>query len=150
MARRKGQALSELYEKDETAWLETMAELIERGQLDDLDYPHLKEYLEDMAARDRSEMYSRLVQLIAQLLKWDFQSSKKTRRAKANIVAQRQELRMDLDSGVLRRYAEEVLQKAFENAVEVAAAETELAADRFPKECPYKLEQLVSSVALRD
>ncbi|MGH8479427.1 MAG: DUF29 family protein [Gammaproteobacteria bacterium] len=51
------QALSRglLYEHDETAWLETMAELIRLGRLDEIDYPNLAEYLADMARRDRRE-----------------------------------------------------------------------------------------------
>ncbi|MGQ0591183.1 MAG: DUF29 family protein [Gammaproteobacteria bacterium] len=53
-----------LYEHDETAWLETMAELIRLGRLDEIDYPNLAEYLADMARRDRREVESRLTVLI--------------------------------------------------------------------------------------
>ena len=54
MIRQAEQAMAELYELDETAWLDAMAELIRRGSIDDLDYPHLGEYLTDMARRDRA------------------------------------------------------------------------------------------------
>lgn len=62
-----------LYERDETAWLETMAELIRLGRLDEVDYPSLAEYLTDMARRDRREVESRLTLLIAHALKWAHQ-----------------------------------------------------------------------------
>jgi hypothetical protein len=57
-----------LYEHDETAWLETMAELIRLGRLDEIDYPNLAEYLADMARRDRREGESRLTVLIVHAL----------------------------------------------------------------------------------
>jgi hypothetical protein len=70
MVRAISEVLRNLYETDETAWLETMADLIKQGRLQDLDYTHLGEYLEDMARRDRREVKSRLVTLLAHLLKW--------------------------------------------------------------------------------
>src|SRR5437762_265465 len=62
--------LDVLYERDETAWLEAMADLIRTGRLDEVDYPNLAEYLADMARRDRREVDSRLVVLLAHVLKW--------------------------------------------------------------------------------
>ena len=45
--------LPALYEQDETAWLEAMAELARDGRAKDLDLDHLAEFLSDMAKRDR-------------------------------------------------------------------------------------------------
>src|SRR5438094_601214 len=56
MIQRAAKALPELYEADETAWLETMADLIRAGKYKELDYLHLGEYLSDMARRDRREV----------------------------------------------------------------------------------------------
>src|SRR5260370_1122323 len=66
--------LGVLYERDETAWLEAMSELIRLGRLDEVDYPNLAEYLADMARRDRREVESRLTVLIAHALKWAYQT----------------------------------------------------------------------------
>ena len=60
--------LDHLYEQDETAWLEATADLVSRGRYEELDAAHLSEYLTDMAVRDRREVYSRLLVLLAQLL----------------------------------------------------------------------------------
>ena len=51
MIQRNAAVLSELYEADETAWLDAMAELIEQGRWSDLDYAHLQEYLTDMTGK---------------------------------------------------------------------------------------------------
>jgi hypothetical protein len=56
MIQQSAEAQTDLYETDETAWLEAMAELIELGRLGELDYPHLGEYLADMARRDRRRL----------------------------------------------------------------------------------------------
>jgi hypothetical protein len=136
--------LSDLYEADETAWLEAMAQLIDQGRLRDLDYPHLKEYLADMARRDRREVESRLVVLIAHVLKWVHQPDQRSRGWRSTLVEQRQELAPLVEKGVLRTHAEAVLSAAYRKAVERAAAETGLAEETFPKECPYSLDQLLS------
>ena len=61
--------LSALYESDETAWLELMASHAEAGRYEELDLPNLSEFLSSMAKRDRREVLSRLVVLLAHLLK---------------------------------------------------------------------------------
>src|SRR4051794_29241126 len=88
----KVSTLSSLYLKDETAWLEAMAELIRQGRRSELDFAHLQEYLSDMARRDRREVRSRLVVLIAHVLKWPRQPKRRTRGWRATIIEQRQEL----------------------------------------------------------
>jgi predicted enzyme related to lactoylglutathione lyase len=147
---RASDVLKSLYESDETAWLDTMAELIQHGRLDELDYSHLVEYLSDMARRDRREVESRLTLLLAHLLKWTYQAKKRSRSWRGTIVVQRQELEGHMESGVLRKHAEAVLPRAYAKAVEQAAAETGLSTKSFPAECPYTLEQLLSPDVLED
>jgi hypothetical protein len=142
--------LSELYEQDETAWLDAMAELIAQGRAADLDFPHLQEYLSDMARRDRREVESRLVVLIAHVLKWVHQPDQRSRSWRATVIEQRQELSDLAAQGVLRKHAETVLPQAYIKAVERAAAETGLATATFPAECPYTLDQLLSPAILGD
>ena len=139
----------DLYEADETAWLEAMACLIREGKVAELDYPHLAEYLEDMARRDKREVASRLALLIAHLLKWHYQPERRSGGWRATVEVQAQELRELLESGVLSNYAEEILAKAYANAVRQAIAETGLPAATFPAECPYTIETLLAA-ELRD
>jgi hypothetical protein len=135
--------LPALYERDETAWVEAMAELARLGRAEDLDLPHLAEYLSDMARRDRREVESRLVVLLAHLLKWDHQPDHRSRSWRASVIEQRQELNRLASRGVLRNHAEAILAEVYPEAVERAAADTGLPLDRFPAECPYTVDQLL-------
>lgn len=150
MIQRAAETLPELYEADETAWLEAMAEMIRQGQLSDLDYPHLAEYLDDMAKRDRREVTSRLKVLLAHLLKWTYQPEKRSGSWRATIMHQRDELEDAIGQGVLRNHAESVLADAYARAVKLAAAETELPAATFPAQCPYTLDQLLAPDVLEE
>jgi hypothetical protein len=145
MIQRAASELSQLYETDETAWLEAMADLIRQGQCEDLDFAHLEQYLSDMARRDRREVKSRLITLLAHLLKWTHQPDQRSRSWRGTIIEQRQELAELAARGVLRSHAEAVLSDAYTAAVERAAAETGLRVQSFPEECPYSLEQLLSA-----
>ena len=133
-----------LYETDETAWLERMSKLIKERRYEKLDYRHLSEYLLDMAKRDRREVFSRLQTLLVYLLKWDYQPRKRSRSWKINIMNQRYELTDELESQTLRNHALEVLPKAYARAVKLAAEETGLSEERFPKECPYTFNELLT------
>jgi len=150
MIQRASTDLSQLYEADETAWLEAMAELIHQGRCDDLDYLHLEEYLGDMAKRDRCEVESRLATLLTHVLKWLYQPEHRSRSWRGTIIEQRFELERHADRGVLRNHAEAVLSLAYAQAVKRAAAETGLPANTFPAECPYTFEQLLTAELLTD
>ena len=136
--------LPALYERDETAWLEAMAELARDGRSSDLDLPHLAEYLSDMARRDRREVESRLVVLITHLLKWVHQPGHRSRSWRATVIEQRQELGRLVGRGLLRNHAADVLAEVYPEAVERAVAETGLTPEPFPTDCPYTLDELLA------
>jgi len=136
--------LPALYERDETAWLEAMAELARDGRAEDLDLRHLAEYLFDMARRDRREVESRLAVLLSHPLKWTYQPDHRSRGWRATVIEQRQELNRLAGRGVLRDHAQEVLAEVYTEAVERAAAEAGASRDRFPAECPYTLDELLT------
>jgi hypothetical protein len=144
MATVEGAGPEVLYERDETAWLEAMADLIRMGRLDEVDYPNLAEYLADMARRDRREVTSRLSILIAHLLKWRHQPERRGGSWRGTVEMQRQELAELLESGTLRSHAGEVLEKAYANGRRQAAAETELPESTFPACCSYSLDAILS------
>jgi hypothetical protein len=144
MVLRTSEALPALYEADETAWLETMAELIREGKTQELDYAHLQEYLTDMAKRDKREVRSRLVTLLAHLLKWAHQPTNRNGSWQATILTQRSELEDLLESAVLRQHAVDVLSNAYGKALKQAALETGLPVKSFPATCSYTLEQILT------
>ena len=138
------QANATLSESDETAWLEQTAELLRARRYDHLDPDTLAEYLTDMANRDRREVYSRLVVLLAHLLKWDHQPTHRGGSWRATIRHQRLELRMLLEGGTLRNHAADVFADAYADARLQAADETELPIDTFPEACPWDLDAVLA------
>src|SRR2546421_804072 len=136
--------LSVLYQRDETAWLETMSALAAEGRYAEMDYPNLSEYLADMAKRDRREVFSRLVTLIAHLLKWEYQAAGRSRSWQGTILEQQRELRQLLESGTLYNHAVAVLTKAYAEGRKQVAAETQLARETFPAACGWDLEALLA------
>lgn len=140
MVQRVSVATAALYERDETAWLETTAELIRQGQLDAVDLSILAEYLTDMAKRDRREVYRRLVALLSHLLKWDYQADHRSRSWQGTILEQQRELRQLLESGTLRNHAQAVWTAAYADARKQAAAETGMVRGAFAEECPWDLD----------
>jgi hypothetical protein len=144
MVQRTPAATAALYEQDETAWLETAAQLIRQGQLDAVDRDTLAEYLTDMAKRDRREVFSRLVVLLSHLLKWDYQPDRRSGSWKGTILEQQRELRQLLESGTLRNHAAAVFAEVYAEARKQAAAETELPRNTFPEECPWNLESALA------
>jgi hypothetical protein len=139
--------LASLYEQDETAWLEQTARLVAQRRFGEIDHDHLSEYLWDMARRDKREVFSRLVTLLTHLLKWEYQPEHRSNSWRGTILEQRRELRQLLESGSLRRHAGEVLARAYQEAIQQAAAETGLASETFPAECAASLDELLAPAA---
>jgi len=136
--------LADLYEQDETAWLDAMARLVAERRWEEVDAENLSEFLTDMARRDRREAKSRLTILLAHLLKWQYQPAKRTGSWKATILVQHREVTADAESGVIRNHIEEVLAAAYADAKKEAAAETGLRITELPTDSPYSLDQLLS------
>ena len=144
MVLRTSEALPALYESDETAWLESMAELIREGKTQELDYAHLQEYMTDMAKRDKREVRSRLVTLLGHLLKWSHQPTHRTGSWQATILSQRSELEDLLESAVLRQHAADILSNAYGKALKQVALETGIPIASFPSACPSTLDQILT------
>ncbi len=137
-------SLADLYETDETAWLEGMAALAAEGRAGALDLLHLSEYLLDMAKRDRRDVSQRLLTLLVHLLKWEHQSDKRSQSWRLTIEEQREELQELLESGTLRNHADKELEKVYRKAVRRTAVETGLEEKAFPASCPLTVEQILA------
>ena len=144
MAVRTTVALPSLYQEDETAWLEMMAQLVTEHRLQELDYEHLGEYLSGMARRDRREVYSRLATLLTHLLKWEYQPERRSGSWGGTILEQRSDLRLLLESGTLRNHAIASLAGAYQDARERASAEAGLPIEIFHEEWSRPVDELIS------
>jgi hypothetical protein len=140
-----------LYDRDFFEWTVRNAELLRRGCLEEADLDHLAEEIEDLGRRDKREVSSRLIVLIAHLLKWQYQpglrySPSGTSSWLNTIREQRRELDLIFDqSGSLQRLARESLEWIYAKSVELAAEETNIPVGDFPSGCPFRLDQILEN-----
>jgi hypothetical protein len=138
--------LSSLYEQDYYLWLETTAKLLREGQLSALDVANLLEEIEDMGRSEKRAFYSNLKILLMHLLKYSYQSEKRSNSWIASIVEHRQRIKKAFkESPSLQAYFIEIVNECYQDARELAAAETGLAIDAFPVEPPFTPEEILNS-----
>lgn len=144
--------LSTLYQTDYAAWAQRHAELLRAGRFAELDLEHLLDELGDMSKSERRELESRLLILLAHLLKWQYQYhllSERWREFRGDswrttIIEQRTRLAKLLkQSPGLKTLLPVTITEAYADAVQLASDETALSPETFPGHCPYTLEQLL-------
>jgi hypothetical protein len=144
--------IQSLYDKDFYGWIYHNIELIRLGQWEAIDKTLLIEELESMAKRDKHELTSQLIILIAHLLKWQFQLKQLSqtwiafegKSWKRSIDEQRKQIQRQLNmSPSLKPYLLQAVAESYEDAVALASKETQLAITMFPPLCPYAIEQLL-------
>ncbi|OUD13964.1 DUF29 domain-containing protein [Thioflexithrix psekupsensis] len=140
------------YEKDYHQWIEQHIQLLKTGQWHALDTVHLIEELEGMANRDKHELVSHLVILMAHLLRWQFQLKHLTERWgefqgnswRASMIEQRYRVQAQLEHiPSLKNALNDSIIRAYPKAVLLAAKETGLDKNHFPIHCPYTVEQIL-------
>lgn len=135
-----------LYEIDYVKWIETTVEQLRQHNYDAIDWENLIDEVESMARSDRRSLKSNLVVILTHLLKWQFQSERRSNSWKASIAKHRRRVRDLLkDSPSLKPFLEEVFAKCYEDAIELASIETGLPAATFPRSCPYTSEQVLEA-----
>lgn len=133
-----------LYETDFYAWTQEQATLLRKHQWSQLDLLNLIEEIESLGKQQRQELRNRLSVLIGHLLKWEYQSQRRSRSWLATIRVQRRDtLRLLKDNPSLKPYLENALAEAYENGTDLAMGETDLPEQTFPVECPYSLTEIL-------
>ena len=135
-----------LYETDFYEWTQDTAARLARGDFAGVDVPALKEEVEDMGKSERSALESRLIVLVAHLLKWDVQPERRGHSWRATIAIQRRQIeKLLLRSPSLRRILTDDLADLYSDAVMRAVEETNLDPGLFPQTCPYTSEEILRS-----
>jgi len=141
-----------LYEQDVNAWADSQVRLLKQGLTHALDVEHLIAELQDMGKSNLRELESRLIILIAHLLKWQFQLATLTARWKEfeakswrnTIIEQRAQLLFLLKKvPSLNASLQVAMTDAYTEARRLASRETNFAAETFPADCPYSVEQIL-------
>jgi hypothetical protein len=134
------------YEKDFYAWLIKNAQLIRNKQFSEIDAEQIAEELEAMGRSEKRELLNRLTILLAHLLKWQFQSVRRSRSWSNTILTQRIDIHELLqDSPSLRSQLESKIEIAYEKAKLMAEDETGIDKKIFPSPCPFSLEQILDN-----
>ena len=121
------------------------ARLLRSGDWKAVDVEHLAEEIEDMGKSLRREWESRLKVLIVHLLKWVFQPELRGMGWQLTIQEQRDQLHELLaDNPSLKNQMTASLNRTYPRAVKRTVLETSLIAETFPKECPFRLEDILN------
>ncbi len=139
------QQTSSLYEEDYHLWLMNTIHQLQQGRLAEVDKINLIEELESMIKSEKKAIRSNLRIILIHLLKYKYQSEKRTNSWLSTIREHRKRIQDDFeDSPSLKRYFYEVFSKSYQDARELAADETGLSIDTFPVECPFSQEDTLN------
>lgn len=137
--------MQSLYDSDFYSWTQKQAQLLREQQWHQLDLNNLIEEIETLGRQERQQLRNRLSILIAHLLKWEYQPTKRSRSWLAIIRVQRRDiLRLLKDNPSLKPYLPEIYLETYENGRDLAAAETNLPFKSFPENCPYLIDEVLS------
>jgi hypothetical protein len=137
--------LSQIYDRDYYLWLEKTTELLKAGKLNELDWEHLIEEIEDLSRSEKRAVVSLLKQLIKHLLLYNYWQKERQWSGQGwleEISNFRFELSQYLDSKTLRNYTEQELGTIYTRARKEAIIKSNL--PDLPINCPYSLEQILS------
>lgn len=133
------------YEQDFYAWLLESAQLLREKKFSQLDIANIAEELEGIARSDKRQLINRLAVLLADLLKWQYQSHIRSKSWQRTIKEQRKRIKLLLkDSPSLKYEIEQKIATAYEIAILSAANETSLDEDTFPESCEYSLDEILN------
>ncbi|MCC5640657.1 DUF29 domain-containing protein [Nostoc sp. CHAB 5844] len=136
--------LKQLYEVDDSQWLEETVKLIKNHQLQELDLENLIEELEDLGRERKNAVASLLEQVIRHLLllqHWTNEAEYNAVHWQTEIYNFRIQLRRRLTTN-LRNYLDSELNSIYKDALGFVKIKTQNTVN-FPLECPYSLEQLL-------
>jgi len=132
------------YDADFHAWTRDQAARLRELRPNSLDWENIAEEIETLGRSQRREIRSRLVVLLAHLLKWSYQPEGQGNSWRASITLARQEIGKEIsESPSLRRYPGEELAAQYAVARLKASGQTGLALDIFPEICPFTIEQVL-------
>jgi hypothetical protein len=133
------------YDEDYYAWTQQQVDLMKAGRLSELDTEHLIDEINDMGRSQKRELVNRLIELIAHLLKWQYQPARRSTSWRITIIGQRRDIAKHLwENPSLTPYVNEAVEDAYLYAVVQAAEETGQDASVFPETCPFHVDQITN------
>jgi hypothetical protein len=137
---------SNLYEHDYLQWIENTVERLRNRDFENIDLENLIEEIETLGRSEKRELESRLTILLMHLLKYKYQSSKRSNSWLFTIREQRLRiLKSFQDSPSLKNYFQNIFSEIYSDARALAADETGLNIDTFPRNSPFNIESVLNS-----
>lgn len=135
-----------LYEADFVEWIDKASELLKQGKFSELDIENLIEEVESLGRSEKNALRSNLRVLLMHLLKWQYQTSKRSGSWRGSIIEHRIRIQDILeDSPSLKNFYPQIFDKTYQQARRKAAEETGLSLETFPMECSYTEEQVIDN-----
>lgn len=142
--RAEAPARNSLYDTDFFEWTREQARLLREGRWQDLDLGNLVEEVESVGGSTKDAIESRLVILVAHLLKWMCQPTWRLAGWTGTIVEQRYRIaQITRKSPSLQAYPAEVFDDQYRAARLLASKETGIAYALFPDTCPFTIEEVL-------
>lgn len=136
-------------ETDYHQWSVEQARLLRENRLDQIDKKHLAEEIENLGRSEKREIESRLEQILIHLLKWKYQSERRSKSWELTLKVQRDDLQdVLIDNPSLKDYPLSKLKKVYLKARLTTERETGLALETFPEECPFSYVEIVDTAFL--
>lgn len=134
------------YDTDFYLWTQQQAELLRQGQMQAVDAANLAEEVESMGKSDRRAIESHLFVILAHLLKWQFQPTRRGKSWRLSIWNGRMDIaRLLRDSPSLKPQLSTLVMEEYPGARKQAADETGLPLATFPDLCPFTVEQVLDA-----
>ncbi len=134
------------YEQDYYSWITHQVEALRQGHLTEIDADHVAQELETWAASERRRVVTHLAILLAYRLKWEALSEQRSTNWEYTMKEQRVKiLHLLAENSLLQTKLQDCLAEAYEIAIIMASAETELGEFDFPQICPYEIEDILNN-----
>ncbi len=132
------------YDGDFNEWTQTQARALRSRRAAELDWENLAEEIESLGRSDQREVKSRVTTLLVHLLKWQYQSEKRSDSWADTIARERLELPFIFEqSPSLVAFAEAAFAKAYRLARSEAARQTRLPIRHFPLDPPFSMDDVL-------
>jgi hypothetical protein len=133
------------YKKDFYKWTKFQANFLKQGMFEKLDTENLAEEIESLGKSERNRLESFLEILLMHMLKVTYQPEKHTKSWDHSIEYSRHKVKKVLkENPSLNPELKEILKEAYFSARLEAAHETGLDKKKFPKECPWTMEEILT------
>ena len=137
--------MGRLYFADFYGWTQDQADALRRRSVNEIDWDCLLDEIEALGRAEESQLTNRLVVLVAHLLKWRMQPTKRTRSWVLTIREQRRRIKRLLERNPsLKPSLERLYGEAYPSAVDYAADETGFADAMFEPAAPFDYEAAMS------